>query len=138
MCDIIGRISTKTVIGFKVVINRGGKYYSPYTGIEYKTGSVPKIQPEDCKNASFTDAYHLYNKSRYYNPKQDDNNLTAVFTDLESAISLKQLIIRGGSHHIKHDGFFTVITMTLGGDIFNGIYEFSDIYLGNEILSIND
>ena len=42
MCTIIGKSKVKTATGYKVAIKTNGKYYSPYTLIEYKIGKVEK------------------------------------------------------------------------------------------------
>jgi hypothetical protein len=137
MCEIIKQLSKKTSIGYKVVLRKNGKLYSPYTGLEYVIGKVPELKHNDYKNASFEDANEIFGGYSYFNSLQSKEKLTAVFVSINGAKKLKMLI-NYSSRHFPKDGYFDIVKMKLSGSIFKGTYEGYDIELGNEILTIKD
>ena len=66
MCKIKCRFARTTEFtGYKVVIKRNGKYYSPATGIEYKPGPVPIFDENTERDISvisvFNDLFKNFN-----------------------------------------------------------------------------
>jgi len=43
MCNITKKISKHQAIGYKVVIYKNGRFYSPHTGMEYKVGKIKQL-----------------------------------------------------------------------------------------------
>lgn len=44
MCDLLGVFEGKSFKGYKIAVEIEGKFYSPFTGIEYKVGKVPTVK----------------------------------------------------------------------------------------------
>jgi hypothetical protein len=136
MCTFRGKITDKEVVtGYKmaVVDNKTGLYYSPATGIPYKVGKVPVATTygnnELREKLGFTD---ILNKK---NPcfKKEYAGKTAVYKELHNALNFKYNL----ESFIEDSGYSLVILeMELSGDLYNGDYQWSSVYIGSEIVSI--
>jgi len=107
MCTVTSPYKeSKTFTGYKCVIKRNEKIYSPVTGLEYKVGPVPKIKK---KGRYANRCYgHVMNPS---SPAYDPNMVgkTGLFDSANIAI------LRYGLTSTA------VVKMTISGDLHNGV-----------------
>jgi len=98
---------SKNFTGFKSVVVKNKKLYSPVTGIEYKVGAVPEIDAIG-KYAEPIYLNVLEKNSDLYEPKMKEK--TGVFQDI-----IKTEIYRSNSTKVAK--------MTISGDLYNGIIQ---------------
>jgi hypothetical protein len=123
------------VVGYKVALKYGDKYYSPVTGIEYKVGKKVTIPTVYKKYA----AYNQININDILEPGVRGHlkcykGLTAIFEKIDNAeYTLKTW---------KHESLFlplTLLKMELSGRLFRGDYGHGiPVYLGSFIESIKE
>jgi hypothetical protein len=130
MCDKIKISKLKEFTGYKLVItNEKGEYFSPYTGIQYKVGPVPKFI-ESQKNNDYAVNCLFYSKL------QEKYQLTGVLKELDTKFydNIDGLI---SNYELPTKCKRSIIKMKLTGDIYSGDFlGHNDIMLGNYIESI--
>jgi hypothetical protein len=88
MCENINKIEQSTAIGYKIVITSpNGLHYSPFTGIQYKVGPVPKY------NRKYGAYKHKANDDIRWSDKQFDLRLTGVFETYNDAKNLDHAVV---------------------------------------------
>jgi len=144
MCNFKEEITDKTQFtGYKVAIKRGGKYYSPITGIEYKPGLVkPALNLRkvgfNFQNVTAKDNHcHI---SRYY-------GMTAIFKDFHRAERQLAFELRTRrkiySCILKIErGEIVMLKMTIQKtktkNCWKGDYDYSEVFIGPSIRSIKE
>ena len=116
-----------TFTGYKVATKINGKYYSPYTGVEYKVGPVTPVIIGDKRlpNAVFPIIYLQPNKDMYgytavFMASDDDHYLMEPDDedpDIENRVMLK---------------------MTISDTLYNGTVNIRKVILGKYIKSIEE
>lgn len=122
MCLITEKFDkSETFTGYKVVIKRDGKYYSPATGIEYKPGSVPKLDANTDRNVELIRVFSYSFKNfrdliyrAFFNPTF--NGLTAVFVDESAA----RRLLDEFSQNLDGDQV-VIVSMTIYGNLHRGL-----------------
>lgn len=143
MCYNIESNNLKSVTGYKFVItDTHGHHYSPFTGIRYKVGPVPtvdnkhkykyRIYGSNSFGVPIT-SYHSWN----YNYTQFKYKLTAVIKTQQEALCKCNKFIDNYYKIIGDRYKFNIIKMTLSGDIYDGLFDSTKVYLGNHIDSIS-
>jgi hypothetical protein len=133
MCDfdLDDKFVTDAVIGYKVVLEENGKFYSPFTGIQYKAGKPVEIPIRPRKIAKYKELkfanvldkdYGIYNK--------DYEGLTAVFKNDINALCYSRKFKKYPL------GKFVIVKIELSGDLYFGEYLGYTVFLGNKINSI--
>jgi len=143
MCHISRKSRRKIFSGYKIAIEYKGKYYSISTGIEYKSGPVPKLPsyydaatslnrffnrfPIETKHiCSFTD-------STAHNSKMFMNNLTGLFVNISDAKSyFRNIYVKE-----KIDAKWVLLEITIDKNLHNGFY-MDEIVLGSNIFKIEE
>lgn len=127
-------------VGYKTAIKRDGKYYSMFTGVEYKVGRVkqPDYGQFAIKLPFLMDVLH---DDRFY--MRDYIGLTAVF----KRYHICHLCTAGIQERLEASGIDDVnivtLEMKLGGIKFSGTYEFNngdcgEVWMGTMIRSITE
>jgi len=135
MCEILGSYKEKdSFVGYKVAVKRNGKYYSYWTGVEYKIGPV-----EECKDMSEKGIVTTTDLRVSYNPKM--KGYTGLFYSLEDAeYNCKY-------HWMMYYNPIVFLKMKISNDLQKGqlrtrtldneLY-FINIVIGKEILEIKE
>lgn len=93
MCKIKNRIhNKKEFTGYKAVVtDKYGHHYSPYTGIRYKKGLVPKLPRIQSKYSILSEYnYRMYGEGGWArNHFQSEKQLTAVYEFINDVENLK-------------------------------------------------
>jgi hypothetical protein len=131
MCKIFEPIEDKkSVTGYKIVItDKYGHHYSPYTGVRYKKGLIPIVKNKlsnALNDGSIFDILQPY--SMFYN--KNYAGMTAVIISKYNAkIELQRFRISSPLYN------FTLLEMTLSGDLHYGEYSKMQTYIGRNIIS---
>lgn len=135
MCTLTKKSRKKSFTGYKVVYKKGGKYYSPATGIEYKPGPVPRIkrQPKWVSDLGhFRDIF--YKLDPCHEPLMKGK--TSVVELLED--------IRGMRAYWDMDEkTYPIVRMTVSDGLFSGFYDWgfvarTDVIAGSHIDKIEE
>ena len=131
MCEIYGKLKRKTATGYKIAVEKSGKFYSPFTGIRYDTGRVPVAETAR-KFAIFLAPKRRLDGWAHYNPKMAGK--TGIITRLGDA----KPVLQGFKDNYGHilGSRFVLLKMKISGDLHAGNYDFLDIIVGNTIESI--
>ncbi len=142
MCDVTHKITDKStirkgIVGYKVAIERDGKFYSPATLVEYKPGLVeqPKstVVPKEALSLDFN--AHFLNPTDVYGGYRQlykDLGLTMVFEKASDANI--QLSYRKRWDNSKVP--LCVIRMHIRRNLHKAIYGMLFGYVGSYIVSI--
>lgn len=124
MCTILRKTDKTEVTGYKAVIKIDGKFYSPFTGMEYTVGmTIPKmIKRGEIRYSEYENVLDEY--SNHYNKEMQGK--TGVFKS-----------IRQCREYADSSGF-TMLEMKLGGVIYDGRFDEDHTYIGTEILEIKE
>lgn len=142
MCDITHKITDKStirkgIVGYKIAIERNGKFYSPATLIEYKSGLVeqPKstVVPEESLSLDFNcDFLNPTSKYAGYRQLYKDLGLTMVFektSDAETQLSHRR---RWNSNKIP----LCIVKMHVRRNLHEAFYGALFGYVGSYIVSV--
>ena len=134
MCNITTKLPRRqTVTGYKMAIEENGKYYSPATGVEYKTGPVPKLPRRldiEYKRADLCG--HTFRIQSIFDPTGVCHNKYMCYHKL-TAIFVKKKDLIESSDTLAHDT--VILRITLSGNLHHGDYT-GPIFLGNHIDNI--
>lgn len=139
MCKNIERTVGNLTTGYKFVItDKHGHHYSPFTGIRYKKGPVPKWNKIG-KYCIYDNVNSLFNSNGYWhNYNQSKYKLTAVIKDLRDVKNECQRFANSPYNSPLPVGCkFNIVKVTLSGDIYSGEFDDNYVELGNYIKSIN-
>lgn len=138
MCKIVDKFTdSETATGYKVVIvDKYGKYYSPFTGIRYKIGKipVPKIVISNNKYGFLQTQCN----NKYINPNWKTNgiawnagmkNKTGILLNIKDAIRCCK------NWDSPNDTKMAVLEMTISGDLYYATFADNDTVIGNTIES---
>lgn len=123
MCKLTDKISMNIVSGYKVAYKIYGKYYSPATGIEYKTGLVTIPEKQERFGIDYFVGGIL--NPEYYVYEYNMVGRTCVFIDYKSALELLG-ILRNYSRNTNIS--VCILHMSISNDIMVGNY--SGIVMG--------
>jgi hypothetical protein len=140
-------------IGFKTVIKRGNRYFSIFTGIEYKIGRVQ--QPDYNKPANKLEIVcDVLHRSEFFREKY--KGMTAIFKELKDAKAnmnglVQRIKPRASSQRCPrckgHTGDCDVklvnLKMEIGGMKYVGTYNYgadhtAEVYIGSIIRSMTE
>jgi hypothetical protein len=136
MCCNIEKANLTEYTGYKVVItDKYGHHYSPYTGVRYKKGPVPKLPKVAGKYiiSDFSDYNPLH--GYYYNKMQAKNRLTAVFNNYSTAVRLLELK-RLNMYQSQSNYKLNIVEMKISGNLYEGLYFHGAVTLSDKIESI--
>ena len=131
MCTIYNK--TNRQVGYKVIAVKDDKFYSTFTGQEYKIGKVPKCPNNGTRLSDYwSSAVEFDLKSTmFYNRKYA--GFSGAFIDKNSAISLLEYI----KGLIINDNYNIIIAKVIfKGEVHIGDYCNSEIIAGKEFKSI--
>jgi hypothetical protein len=134
MCEVYDKLNSESYKGYKVVLtDTNGNHFSPYTGIQYKIGQVPKFNSIGNLSVQLCVAHAILNKEGSWNRLQESERLTAVFKNIEDAVDCLDKISEITFGSAKRN----ILQMVLGGDLYQGSFlsEY-DVILGNVIESM--
>lgn len=138
MCKIKTRFrKAESVTGYKIAFEKYGKFYSIYTGIEYKVGSVKDVDHnyksniESLENKYGSDKFYFWKNvwntyDNFYEPKM--KNKTGVILSLSDAYDF--------IYDNKHITEYVILEMTISGGLYNAKFDDSKTVIGNHIDSI--
>jgi hypothetical protein len=128
MCEIKEKTRLKTFTGYKVVIKKDGKYYSPSTGLEYKVGmKLPHLQERNEIFDTWAWGNPLSKDGVWYKPEMQGK--TAVFKNLRPCVT--SIACNRAFNHV-------ILKMTIGGEIYNGSFSYNELRIGTEIVDIKE
>lgn len=121
MCELTENLKAKSRIGYKVAVKKGGKYYSPAMGHEYKTGDVPIITEQKEMGTGF-----FIDDILFRNYKENMVGRSAAFVKKEDAKNLyftifKRIINQRNSFLLK----LVILKVRLSKELMNGEYKFN-------------
>jgi hypothetical protein len=125
MCRIQSKSRAKQFSGYKVVVKKNGKYYSPSTGLKYEVGMKLPSMTKRHTNAHTKWKDPLAKDGRWYNELMQGK--TGVFRTIASARWVT-----------KHYPELTIIKMTVGGEMYKGSLGSHLLSVGTEILEMNE
>lgn len=135
MCNFHKMTRHQKVTGFKVAIVSNQNFYSPATGIKYKIGpvTVPCLRafytPPIHKHPYFCDVLSVESPAHIKGYK----GYTAVFRHFYHAYNLYTRMI---SRSLEDDPKLVILKMTVSEEIWKGDYAYCEVYLGKNIVSL--
>jgi hypothetical protein len=133
MCEIHHEYTENdTFEGYKVVVtDKHGHHYSPYTGIRYIPGPVPKFKKMKKYVTQRCIADQLLGGYGSYNKHHADGNYTGVFIDRKSAVEEARDIV--AIFEIPRNCSRNIIKMQISGNLHYGSFVGTPVILGNHI-----
>lgn len=136
------KISLNVYTGYKRILKIDGKYYSPYTGMEYKIGLVKGRKIVNSLKLPLNEWYkHSLCPCSFLEYEKEMRKRTSVFMH---ASGLNTVNFQGGTFSgwegLKRDysEFLINVRMTIGKDLMVGESSTYGIIAGKEILHIEE
>lgn len=137
MCRLTDKINNQNyVLGYKIVLNRNGMYFSPTTGIVYDIGPVhiPKKQIniiDHIVNDLLVEGSFAYNKNMV--------GRTCVFLDYKRAEDVYEEWRYSSKLYDEHGASLKIVRMSLYGELMFGDYSNNILVVGGtHIYSIKE
>ena len=138
MCSNIVPLKTKkkSIVGYKFVIEKNRKYYSPATGIQYKGGKIPvvtKIKKRAIKFDLFNPNL-LIPYTHLYKPAM--RGFTAAFKDKTLAVEMARYFMDAASVYSKFEKLKynpVVVKVKLYGTFKKGEYMSDPVVLADHM-----
>jgi len=92
MCNNLRQLDAMEVTGYKVVLEKNGRYYSPAMGIRYHDGELVKIPKKQSRLAKYFNKYILTDFSHGF--RSDMVGRTSAFASFGSADTFVRIGIR--------------------------------------------
>ena len=121
MCKLIKKIKKKSITGYKAAYKINGKYYSPWTGVNYQLGKV-KGTKKPLKYAEETASFILKPGDDFNNPTYFGK--TAVFEEKEGAkkeVKNHKVFEKYDSDDSEHSCI--ILKMIISGEIWETKYD---------------
>jgi len=130
MCDIKEEIEETTATGYKFVIKKRGRFYSPSTGIEYKLGKMPNIRKSrPMADGCWVDPFDKIAAIGVFEPRMKGN--TAIF---EEEYLCRDIGFRCGNSRYP----YVIIKITLSKVKYIGSFAGGKTFIGSVIESIEE
>jgi len=135
MCIITKKSRRKSFTGYKYCVKIGNRYFSFWTGVEYKIGPVEGISPMDP-----SDKHHSHRKvgvgfAGYVQYNKNMFGKTGVYIRLKDCW---KSFYWSDSKAQRQSGKIIYIRMTISGDLYNGIFGANPLVIGNHIDKITE
>ena len=138
MCILVDLTDKKEATVYKVVAKKDGKYYSSFTGEEFKVGEVKPFQGIANRLAAYWNSsldYHSFAGQSFY--RENYNGKTGGFVTYNDAYHLLTTIINHQkSFHVG--GKFVIVEVILGGVIWNARFDGDFVYASDTVLKIEE
>jgi len=135
MCTLTNVSSKKSFTGYKMAVERRGRFYSVFSGVEYAVGLVPRTRVAK-KNSIIGSSFKAIKRWRFYEPGMVGK--TGVMRD----VSMARLELRDLQIHLSNerkDWSLVLLKMKISGGLWEGKYTGNrehDIVVGDHVDSL--